>query len=65
MRLEPFCDKWAAFGFHVLDIDGNNIKELCEAIDFAYENTTGKPVMNPISVLAEALDLEATAALNK
>ena len=45
MNLEPFCAKWEAFGFIVKDIDGNNIKELCEAIDFAYENKTDKPVM--------------------
>ena len=45
MKLEPFCDKWRSFGFHVIEIDGNNIKELCEAIDFAYENETDKPVM--------------------
>ena len=44
MKLEPFCDKWRSFGFHVIEIDGNNIKELCDAIDYAYENTE-KPVM--------------------
>ncbi len=45
MALEPFCDKWTAFGFIVKEIDGNNISELCDAIDFAYENKTDKPVM--------------------
>jgi len=45
MNLEPFCAKWEAFGFIVKEIDGNNIKELCEAIDFAYANDTDKPVM--------------------
>ena len=45
MKLEPFCDKWTAFGFIVKEIDGNNIKELCDAIDFALENKTDKPVM--------------------
>lgn len=45
MKLEPFCDKWKAFGFIVKEIDGNNIKELCEAIDFAYANKTDSPVM--------------------
>ena len=45
MNLEPFCAKWEAFGFIVKEIDGNNIKELCEAIDFAYENKTDTPVM--------------------
>ncbi len=45
MALEPLADKWAAFGFIVKKIDGNNIKELCEAIDFAYNNETDKPVL--------------------
>lgn len=45
MRLEPLADKWASFGFIVKVIDGANIKEICEAIDFALENKTDKPVM--------------------
>ncbi len=45
MKLEPFADKWKAFGFIVKEIDGNNIKELCEAIDFALANETDSPVM--------------------
>lgn len=45
MNLEPFCDKWRAFGFLVKEIDGHNFQELCDAIDFAYENKTDKPVM--------------------
>ena len=45
MRLEPLADKWAAFGFNVLTIDGNNINEICTAIDTALANDTGKPYM--------------------
>lgn len=45
MQLEPFTDKWAAFGFIVKDIDGQNIKEICDAIDFALANKTDSPVM--------------------
>lgn len=44
MKLEPFVDKWKAFGFEVKDIDGNNFKELAEAIDYAYAHPE-KPVM--------------------
>ncbi len=44
MKLEPFCDKWTAFGFKVIEIDGNDIKALCEAIDYAYDHPE-KPVM--------------------
>ena len=45
MRLEPFVEKWESFGFIVKEVDGQNIKELCEAIDFALENKEDKPVM--------------------
>lgn len=44
MALEPFADKWRAFGFVVKEVDGHNFNELSEAIDFALENK-GTPVM--------------------
>lgn len=44
MSLEPFADKWRAFGFIVKEVDGHNIKELCDAIDFALDDPE-KPVM--------------------
>ena len=37
----------------------------CETCKWQIEMSAGLPVKNPISVLAEALDLEATAAANK
>ena len=37
----------------------------CETCKWQIEMSTGAPVKNPISILAEALDLEATAAANK
>ena len=37
----------------------------CETCKWQIEMSTGFEVRNPISVLAEALDLEATAALNR
>ena len=45
MRLEPFADKWTAFGFVTKVIDGNNIKEICDAIDEALANETDSPYM--------------------
>jgi transketolase len=43
MPLEPLADKWRAFGWHVLEIDGHNIKQIIEAVDEAraiYEKPT-------------------------
>lgn len=36
----------------------------CETCKWQIEMSTGTPVMNPISIIAEALDVEATRALN-
>ncbi len=35
MGLEPFADKWTAFGFSVKEVDGHDFTELAGAIDFA------------------------------
>ncbi len=36
MKLEPFADKWKAFGFNVLEIDGHDIYAIADAIDKAH-----------------------------
>jgi transketolase len=35
MALEPFADKWKAFGWNVLDIDGHDFDQICDAIEIA------------------------------
>jgi len=45
MKLEPFADKWAAFGFIVKEVDGQNLDALDDAIASAKANDTGKPVV--------------------
>ncbi len=42
MGIEPFADKWRAFGFAVREIDGHDFTQLSRAIDKALE-TTGAP----------------------
>ena len=55
MPLEPFADKYKAFGWHVIDIDGHNMKKIidaCEEAKAVYEKPTviithtipGKPI---------------------
>ncbi len=44
MSLEPFADKWRAFGFEVIEIDGHDFDQLNDAFEKAW-NATGKPVM--------------------
>lgn len=40
----PLPDKWKAFGWHVIEIDGHDMKQIVEALDAADE-VKGKPVM--------------------
>jgi transketolase len=42
MSLEPVRDKWAAFGWHVLEVDGHSVAELMRAFDEA-RTVKGKP----------------------
>jgi transketolase len=42
--IEPLPDKWKAFGWNVLNVDGHDIADLCQAFDAARQ-TQGKPTM--------------------
>lgn len=33
VKMEPYADKWRAFGWNVVEIDGNNMYEVVEALD--------------------------------
>jgi len=44
MGLEPFADKWKAFGWIVREINGHSFKELAESIEYA-QSENGAPVM--------------------
>ncbi len=45
--IEPVEDKWKAFGWRCLRVDGNNVEHLLEAFDWATEGTTatGQPAV--------------------
>jgi len=45
MNPEPIHDKWEAFGWRVLRVDGNDIPALCEAFDEARNCDVDKPRM--------------------
>lgn len=44
MALEPIADKWKAFGWQVISINGHNIEEILKAFDEA-KTIKGKPVI--------------------
>ncbi|WP_031514036.1 transketolase [Desulfofalx alkaliphila] len=44
MSPEPVADKWRAFGWHVIEIDGHNMEQILNAIEEA-KKTAGKPTI--------------------
>jgi len=44
MPLEPLKDKWAAFGWHVIEADGHSVHQLIDAFNEA-RHTKGKPAI--------------------
>jgi len=44
MRLEPLEEKWKAFGWNTIVIDGHEMKQILEALDLV-ENVKGKPTI--------------------
>ena len=42
--MEPLAQKWSAFGWHVLEIDGHSIEALKAAFD-EFNNTKAKPTV--------------------
>ncbi|UCE72774.1 MAG: transketolase [Nitrospiraceae bacterium] len=44
MNIEPVVDKWEAFGWNVIDIDGHNMEQIIGALDEA-EGIKGKPTV--------------------
>jgi len=44
MSLEPLNKKWAAFGWHVTDVDGHNLNQLLDALENA-KKVKGQPAV--------------------
>lgn len=44
MAVQPLVDKWLAFGWHVIEIDGHDIDQIIEALESSLK-VQGRPVM--------------------
>lgn len=53
MALEPFADKWKAFGFEVIEVDGHDLNALSGAFDKAIANANGGK--KPICIIANTI----------
>ena len=50
MALEPFAEKWKAFGFEVIEINGHDFNEICEALECAL-----KAHDKPVCIIADTV----------
>lgn len=44
LRLGCLAEKWRAFGWHVIEVDGHDLQQVCDALDEA-DTIKGKPVI--------------------
>lgn len=49
-NLEPLADKWRAFGWHTIAVDGHDMRQVCDALDEA-ETVKGRPT----AIIAETV----------
>ena len=45
MNIDPTAEKWKAFGWNVLEINGHDMQEVVDALDKAWGISNGKPTM--------------------
>jgi transketolase len=57
MHLEPFVDKWRAFGFIVREIDGHSFEELADTIEYAQSESGGPVVIVANTVKGKGVDI--------
>jgi transketolase len=50
MSLEPIADKWEAFGFEVVEVDGHDFNDLAKALDIAHS-----AVLKPVVIIAHTI----------
>ncbi len=56
MPLEPFADKWKAFGWIVREVDGHSFKELADAIDYAHGEESAPVIIIAKTVKGKGID---------
>jgi len=49
-EMQPMAERWATFGWNVREINGHDMGQICEALDWAANNTTG-----PSAIIAKTV----------
>ncbi len=61
MNLEPFAEKWRAFGWNVLEVNGHNLKQILQALNRAKNYKTGPSVIIAHTIKGKGVDfMEST-----
>jgi len=55
MSIYPLADKFIAFGFDVVEIDGNNISEVIDALNTFNTNYEEKKTTKPFVIIARTI----------
>ncbi|MHC1771413.1 MAG: transketolase [Flexilinea sp.] len=45
MNMDPYADKWRSFGWNVIEINGNNMQQICDALDEIPESLSDIPTL--------------------
>ena len=56
MNVEPFADKWRAFGFIVREADGHDFTDLANAIDYALQEKAAPVVIIANTIKGRGVD---------
>lgn len=56
MAMEPVADKWRAFGWNVIEIDGNDMAEIVAALDAARTHASGPTCINARTLAGAGVD---------
>jgi transketolase len=63
MALEPLRDKWSAFGWNVLEIDGHDFDEICGAVDAALDEKDRPTVIIARTIKGKGIDFMENQAV--
>ncbi|MCP4222728.1 MAG: transketolase, partial [Actinomycetia bacterium] len=62
IALDPLQDKWLAFGWNVLEIDGHDFDQICQAIESALDEKTRPTVVLATTVKGKGVDFMENVA---
>jgi transketolase len=55
LNMEPLRDKWQAFGWRVVEVDGHNLAALCETFESFDAHRMANPEGRPTAIIAKTV----------